>query len=91
MLIFNILDYLSTFVFAFNGAKAHLNYGNCLFRAVLFGVMTAVRGGTIRDTLIGAPIFWTKKPLYIITSIFFAIVSLYYYGKLPGLTKLVKN
>ena len=87
MLVLNILDYISNFVFAFNGTKAYLNHGSCLVRAVLCGILTAVGGGTMRDTLMGAPIFWTKKPLYILTALSFAVLSLIYYGKLPSIYK----
>jgi len=81
MNIFSIFDYLSTFVFAFNGTKAYLNSTKNvnILAAIFFGIMTAVGGGTIRDTLTNVPIFWMKNPIYILFSLVFSVLALYYY------------
>ena len=81
MILFSILDYISTFVFAFNGTKAYLNTAKNVnvLSGIFFGILTAVGGGTIRDTLNNVPIFWMKNPLYILSSLIFSVLALYYY------------
>ena len=60
------LDLLSTIVFAMSGALiAHEQRRNC-FSALLFALLTAVGGGTIRDMLLGQqPVFWMQMPAYL--------------------------
>ena len=81
MNFFSILGYISTFIFAFNGTKAYLNTTKNanIFAGIFFGVVTAVGGGTIRDTLNNVPLFWVNDPLYILFSIIFSVISLFYY------------
>ena len=73
-----ILNYISTCVFAFSGTKVALHSGDTLFVAVLAGIVTACGGGTIRDTLNGRLPFWVEQPGYIIVSVIFSIMSLFF-------------
>ena len=36
-----------------------------LLSAIIFGIITAVGGGTIRDLTLGAPVFWVSDPSYL--------------------------
>jgi uncharacterized membrane protein YeiH len=47
-----VLDAIGLSVFAVMGANKAVNYGLGIWPAVLLGVVTAVGGGTIRDTLV---------------------------------------
>ena len=45
-------------VFAASGALAAAKRGQTVVTAIFFGLITGVGGGTVRDLLIGAPVFW---------------------------------
>ncbi len=52
------LDYAGVFVFAASGALLAAKKQQTLVTFLFFGVITGVGGGTTRDLLIGAPVFW---------------------------------
>lgn len=45
-------------VFAASGALAAARRGQTMVTLAFFGLITGVGGGTVRDLLIGAPVFW---------------------------------
>lgn len=55
------LDYLGIGVFALTGALVAAKKGQTLVTFVFFAVATGVGGGTLRDLLIGAPVFWVHR------------------------------
>ena len=52
------LDYFGIAVFAISGALLAAEKRTDLVTFVFFAVVTGVGGGTLRDLLIGAPVFW---------------------------------
>lgn len=60
-----ILDYLGVAVFAATGALAAARLGGTAFTFTWFGLITGIGGGTLRDLLIGAPVFWVRDPGYV--------------------------
>ena len=54
------LDYLGIAVFAISGALVAANKGQTLVTFFFFALVTGVGGGTLRDLLIGAPVFWVQ-------------------------------
>ena len=52
------LDLLGIAVFAVSGALAAAGRGQTFVTCVFFALITGVGGGTVRDLLIGAPVFW---------------------------------
>ena len=62
-----LLDYFGIAVFAISGALLAAEKKQTLVTFIFFGVVTGVGGGTLRDLLIGAPVFWvhTNGPLAI--------------------------
>lgn len=70
--IFTFLDYAGTFVFAATGAFAAAKKKHDIIAFCFFAIITGVGGGTLRDLLIGAPVFWINQPAYIAISIFAA-------------------
>jgi len=52
------LDYIGIGVFAVSGALLAAEKKQTLVTFIFFAVVTGVGGGTIRDLLIGAPVFW---------------------------------
>src|SRR6185503_13248641 len=53
-----ILDYFGIAVFAISGALVAAERRLDLVTFVFFSVVTGVGGGTLRDLLIDAPVFW---------------------------------
>ena len=53
-----LLDYFGIAVFAISGALVAAERRLDFVTFVFFGVVTGVGGGTLRDLLIGAPVFW---------------------------------
>jgi uncharacterized membrane protein YeiH len=53
-----LLDYFGIAVFAISGALLAAEKRQTLVTFVFFAVATGVGGGTLRDLLIGAPVFW---------------------------------
>ncbi len=53
-----LLDYVGITVFAISGALLAAEKKQTFVTFVFFAVVTGVGGGTIRDLLIGAPVFW---------------------------------
>jgi len=53
-----LLDYVGIGVFAISGALLAAEKKQTLVTFIFFAVVTGVGGGTVRDLLIGAPIFW---------------------------------
>ncbi|MBZ9630348.1 trimeric intracellular cation channel family protein [Salegentibacter sp. LM13S] len=64
--LFNILDILGTIAFAISGALAAMDRRLDLFGIFIIGFVTAIGGGTLRDTLIGnTPVTWMENTIYI--------------------------
>jgi uncharacterized membrane protein YeiH len=57
------LDYAGVAVFALTGALAAARDKHDLVTFLFFAIVTGVGGGTLRDLLIGAPVFWLHDPV----------------------------
>lgn len=55
------LDWAAVAVFALSGALVAAVKRQTLVTFVFFAVVTGVGGGTVRDLLIGAPVFWIRE------------------------------
>jgi len=56
-----LLDVFGIAVFAISGALLAAEKRQTLVTFIFFAVVTGVGGGTLRDLLIGAPVFWVHK------------------------------
>ena len=56
-----LLDYFGIAVFAVSGALLAAEKKQTLVTFIFFAVVTGVGGGTLRDLLIGAPVFWVHR------------------------------
>lgn len=54
--------YLGDVVFAASGALAAARHRMDVLGIVLIGVITGIGGGTLRDVLLGDPVWWVKNP-----------------------------
>jgi len=59
------LDYLGVAVFALTGALAAARDRHDIITFWFFAVVTGVGGGTLRDLLIDAPVFWVGDATYL--------------------------
>jgi uncharacterized membrane protein YeiH len=58
---FVLLDYFGIAVFAISGALVAAERRLDFVTFIFFAVVTGVGGGTLRDLLIGAPVFWVQS------------------------------
>ena len=57
----DLVDYFGIAVFAISGALLAAEKRQTLVTFIFFAVATGVGGGTLRDLLIGAPVFWVRN------------------------------
>jgi len=62
-----VLDHAAVFVFAATGALAAARRQHDIVTFFFFAAITGVGGGTLRDLLMGAPVFWVQRPEYLVT------------------------
>jgi uncharacterized membrane protein YeiH len=67
------LDYVGIAVFAVSGALLAAEKKQTLVTFIFFAVVTGVGGGTVRDLLIGAPVFWMHTNITLLICIAAAI------------------
>ena len=74
-MLLQILDYLGVAVFAISGAivasRRHLD----IVAFVFFATFTGIGGGTLRDLLLGVPVFWTRADSYLILCIVIGVAT----------------
>ncbi len=71
--IFIWLDYAAVAVFAATGAMAAAQRKHDFVTFAFFAAITGVGGGTMRDLLLGVPVFWVSRPDYLIACILAAL------------------
>lgn len=59
------IDMAGVAVFAVSGALAAARIKQTIVTFAFFAVITAIAGGTLRDLLIGAPVFWVGRSDYL--------------------------
>lgn len=67
------LDYAAVAVFGATGALAAARQKHDMITFGFFAAVTGVGGGTLRDLLIGAPVFWVQRPDYIVACLVAAL------------------
>jgi uncharacterized membrane protein YeiH len=71
------LDLFGVVVFALSGALMAGRYKLDPFGVVVLATVTAVGGGTIRDTILGAlPVFWVAQPIYLLIILVTALLTI---------------
>jgi uncharacterized membrane protein YeiH len=72
--VFEWLDLAGIFVFAASGALLAAAKRQTLVTFIFFAVITGVGGGTARDLLIGAPVFWIAQNTVLLICIAAAMI-----------------
>ena len=75
--LLEFIDYLGTIVFSYIGTNISIEKGKGYLLSIMFGFITSVGGGTIRDFLLGNPIFWIKERKYIIISVLASLFAFF--------------
>ncbi len=60
-----IIDLCGVGIFAVSGALVAGRKQMDLFGVVVLAIITGIGGGTLRDLLLGVPVFWIQQPVYI--------------------------
>lgn len=63
------LDLIGMAVFAATGALAAARLGQTLITFAFFALAAGAGGGTVRDLLIGAPVFWVHDSRYLLVAL----------------------
>lgn len=72
--VLDTLSIVGTFLFAASGALAAARLRQTIITFAFFALVTGVGGGTVRDLLIGAPVFWVVDPVPAITCLNAALI-----------------
>jgi len=72
--LLSALDYAGVATFAASGALMAAQKRQDVVTFIFFAAITGVGGGTLRDLLIGAPVFWVQDAGYIVVCTLVAIL-----------------
>lgn len=64
-LVITTLDWFGVAVFAVTGALVASRKQMDIFGFALLATVTGIGGGSVRDLLLGVPVFWVQQPLYV--------------------------
>ena len=72
-MLLQLLDYLGVAVFAVTGgivaSRKQLDFIALLF----FATVTGIGGGTLRDLLLGVPVFWVENETYLLVCLIVSV------------------
>ncbi|WP_371376126.1 trimeric intracellular cation channel family protein [Thalassotalea aquiviva] len=71
-----LIDILGVIVFAISGALVAGRYRLDPFGVIVLASVTAVGGGTLRDVILGLPVFWTLNSEYIVVIVLTALCTI---------------
>lgn len=72
------LDYFGTVVFAISGALVAARKGMDWMGFAILATVTGIGGGTLRDLILGRPVFWVAHWEYIVICVLAAMVTFYF-------------
>lgn len=73
MTTFQAIDYAGVALFAVTGALVAARLRHDIVTFVFFATVTGIGGGTLRDLLIGAPVFWVAQQGYLVVCVVAAL------------------
>ena len=66
-------------VFAVSGVLAGLREDADILSLMVFGVVTALGGGTIRDMMLNVPVFWASELVYVWVALAASFIAFFVY------------
>jgi uncharacterized membrane protein YeiH len=70
----HFFDVLAAIVFAVSGALVASRKGMDVMGFIWLAVVTGVGGGTMRDLILGVPVFWVQNPVYVSACLVTAVI-----------------
>ena len=70
----HFFDVLAAIVFAVSGALVASRKGMDVMGFMWLAVVTGVGGGTMRDLILGVPVFWVQNPVHVSACLVTAVV-----------------
>jgi uncharacterized membrane protein YeiH len=70
----HFFDVLAAIVFAVSGALVASRKGMDVMGFIWLAVVTGVGGGTVRDLILGVPVFWVQNPIHVSACLVTAVV-----------------
>ncbi|SHL29056.1 trimeric intracellular cation channel family protein [Roseibium suaedae] len=86
-MLFQVLDYLGVVVFATAGGIAASRKGLDFIAFLFFATFTGMGGGTLRDVLLDAPVFWIRADGYLLVCLGTAIFMWFFAHIIEGFGK----
>lgn len=86
-MLFQVLDYLGVVVFATAGGIAASRKGLDFIAFLFFATFTGMGGGTLRDLLLGAPVFWIRSDGYLLVCLATSIFMWFFAHVIEGFGK----
>ena len=74
----HLMDFVGVFAFAVSGALRASREGMDLFGVLVVAAVTAIGGGTVRDMLLGEPVYWLSDVTYLFVIAAAAVCTLVY-------------
>src|SRR5687768_296480 len=72
--IVQFFDILAAIVFAVSGSLVASRKNMDVMGFMWFAVITGVGGGTVRDLILGVPVFWVQHPAHVAACVVTAVV-----------------
>jgi uncharacterized membrane protein YeiH len=69
------MNYFGDIVFAFSGALVAARHRMDILGIVLIGMVTGIGGGTLRDIILGHPVWWVQNPIELVLCTITAILA----------------
>ena len=70
-----LLDFAGVFVFAISGALAANRNNMDILGYIILAALPAIGGGTLRDIILGTPVFWLENSAYLFIILLAALVT----------------
>ena len=70
----HFFDVLAAVVFAVSGALVASRKGMDVMGFIWLAIVTGVGGGTVRDLILGVPVFWVQNPIHVSACLVTAVV-----------------
>ncbi|WP_417672451.1 trimeric intracellular cation channel family protein [Roseibium sp.] len=86
-MLLQMLDYLGVAVFAIAGGIVASRKGLDFVAFLFFATLTGVGGGTLRDLLLGVPVFWVKSEGYLVVCLGVSIFMWFFAHVVEGFGK----
>lgn len=86
-MLLQVLDYLGVGVFAISGAIVASRKQMDFIAFLFFATLTGIGGGTLRDLLLGVPVFWVHSNAYLLVCVAVSVAMWFFAHIVEGFGK----